>query len=220
MASFTEENYLKAIFKLADQNSEVSISDLSIFLKVSKPTVNSMVKNLQKNGWLNYEKYKPLSLTKKGEKLAGLVVRKHRLTEMFLVEKMGFSWEEVHEIAEQVEHIQSPLFFDRMDELLGFPSADPHGSPIPDKEGVIEYHPLRRLKDASIGEILRFAGLTNSSIDFLKYLNGKNIELGIEIRVLKTEPYDGSMTVKIGEKQKEVLSSKVCEQLLVKSFDE
>jgi DtxR family Mn-dependent transcriptional regulator len=219
MASFTEENYLKAIFKLADHHGEVSISDLSNFLKVSKPTVNSMVKNLQKNGWLNYKKYMPLSLTAEGKKIAGLVIRKHRLTEMFLVEKMGFSWEEVHVIAEQVEHIQSPIFFDRMEELLGFPSTDPHGSPIPDKNGVFEHVNRQKLKDIHLGETVKFVGLSNSSIDFLKFLNGRNLVLGAEIKVIAIEPYDGSMTVKIDDKQEVVLSAKVCEQLLVKMFE-
>jgi DtxR family Mn-dependent transcriptional regulator len=115
MASPTEENYLKALFNLANEQGEINATDLSSILQVSTPTVNSMVRNLCKQGLVNYEKYKPISLTAKGKREAALVIRKHRLTEMYLVEKMGFGWEMVHEIAEQIEHIKSPVFFDRMD---------------------------------------------------------------------------------------------------------
>lgn len=135
MASVTEENYLKALFILVSERGMATISDLSSLLKVSLPTANSMIKNLKKQDLVNYEKYKPLSLTEKGKREAALVLRKHRLTEMFLVTKMGFGWEVVHEIAEQIEHIDSTIFFERMDELMGHPTIDPHGSPIPDKEG-------------------------------------------------------------------------------------
>jgi DtxR family Mn-dependent transcriptional regulator len=137
MASQTEENYLKALFNFCNTEGEVQLSQLSELLKVSKPTANSMVKNLQKKGLVNYERYRPLSLTEKGKKVAALVVRKHRLTEMYLYENMGFTAEEVHEIAEQMEHINAPKLFDKMDELLGFPNFDPHGSPIRDSFGEI-----------------------------------------------------------------------------------
>jgi len=137
MASQTEENYLKALLNHSNSDGELYVSQLSALMHVRMPTVNSMVKNLKKQGLVNYEKYKPLSLTEKGKREAALVVRKHRLTEMYLYEKMGFSIEEVHEIAEQIEHINAPKLFDRMDELLGFPNFDPHGSPIPDSFGEI-----------------------------------------------------------------------------------
>jgi len=134
MTSQTEENYLKASYFLANSDNEINLSELSKSLKVSKPTVNSMVKKLCEKGFLNYQKYKPLVLTAYGRKNAALIIRKHRLTEMYLVEKMNFGWEEVHDIAEQLEHLKSPEFFDRMDELLNFPTHDPHGSPIPNKK--------------------------------------------------------------------------------------
>lgn len=134
MASTTEENYLKALYNLSNTQGEVNISELALSLKVSMPTANSMVKSLQKSDWVIYEKYKPVTLTPKGQKEAALIIRKHRLTEMFLVKKMGFGWEEVHEVAEQIEHIHAPKFFERMDEMLGYPTMDPHGSPIPDNQ--------------------------------------------------------------------------------------
>ena len=137
MASQTIENYLKAIYLSAHPGGTVTTSELAEALGVRLPTVNSMVKRLGEKGLVKYEKYKPLMLTEAGVQQAAQIVRRHRLTEMYLVERMGFGWEEVHDIAEQIEHIKAQPFFDRMDELLEFPKFDPHGSPIPDKEGNI-----------------------------------------------------------------------------------
>jgi DtxR family transcriptional regulator, Mn-dependent transcriptional regulator len=215
MASQTEENYLKILFIKADKNGEIAISELSNTLQISTPTANSMVKNLHEKGLVNYEKYKPLSLTAKGKKEAALIIRKHRLTEMFLVEKMGFGWEEVHEIAEQVEHVKSNLFFDRMDELLGHPALDPHGSPIPDKNGKINWLSYHKLSECKAGDIVKLAALTHSSEDFLKYLNSKNLSLGLKLKVISVEPFDGSMKVSYSESSSEILSAMVCERLLI-----
>ncbi|MFD1003080.1 metal-dependent transcriptional regulator [Ohtaekwangia kribbensis] len=215
MASQTEENYLKALFNLANEQGEISATDLSNVLEVSTPTVNSMVRNLCKQGLVNYEKYKPISLTAKGKREAALVIRKHRLTEMFLVEKMGFGWEVVHEIAEQIEHIQSPAFFDRMDELLGNPTIDPHGSPIPDKNGKIVWKSYQKLSDCKPGDTVSLSALTHSSEDFLIFLNGKKLHLGVVIKIESIEKYDGSMTITYLKKCREVLSNVVCEKLLV-----
>ena len=137
MISLSEENYLKAIFHLADKENTVTINEISKFLDVKMPSVNNMMKKFAEKNWVRYESYKPLKITDSGKKQAALVVRKHRLTEMFLVEKMNFGWENVHEIAEQLEHIHSDTFFDKMDEILNFPKYDPHGEPIPDKDGNI-----------------------------------------------------------------------------------
>lgn len=215
MASPTEENYLKALFALADDDGEIAISDLSNTLQVSTPSANSMVKNLYEKGLVKYEKYKPLSLSDKGKKEAGLVIRKHRLTEMYLVEKMGFGWEMVHEIAEQVEHIKSPAFFDRMDELLGHPTVDPHGSPIPDKNGKISPKPYQSLSNCKPGDSVKLTALTNSSEEFLKYLNSKKLSLGLTLKVESVESFDGSMKVRYRRSQSEILSAMVCEKLLV-----
>ncbi|MDH5399947.1 MAG: metal-dependent transcriptional regulator, partial [Cyclobacteriaceae bacterium] len=173
MASPTEENYLKSLYALTKEAEGVNVSVLSSVLKVSLPTINSMVKNLKRQGYVNYKKYKPILLTEKGKKEAALVLRKHRLTEMYLVDKMGFGWEEVHEIAEQVEHIDSPVFFDRMDELLGYPRIDPHGSPIPDKEGEVIIVPNVKLSDCKPGEVVKLIALSHSSADFLRFLNSR-----------------------------------------------
>ena len=137
MKSLTEENYLKAIFHLIDEDNCFTINELSKLLNIKMPSVNSMMKKFMQKNWVIYESYKPIKLTDLGKKEAALIVRKHRLTEMFLVEKMGFGWEAVHEIAEQLEHIHSEIFFDKMDEFLNYPKVDPPGEPIPDKEGNI-----------------------------------------------------------------------------------
>lgn len=216
MASQTEENYLKSLFSLTDQKAGVNVSELSNLLKVSLPTVNSMVKNLKKQGLVNYEKYRPLSLTEKGKKEAALVLRKHRLTEMFLVEKMGFGWEVVHEIAEQVEHVDSVVFFERMDELLGFPKIDPHGSPIPDKNGNVTGEIYEKLSVCETGEIVRLTALVHSTSDFLKFLNTRELILGTVIEIRSVEPYDGSMGVSYPNHQSEILSRMVCDRLLVR----
>lgn len=218
MASQTEENYLKALLNLADEQGEVNISELSTMLQVSKPTVNSMVKNLEKQGLVNYEKYKPLSLTQKGKKEAALIVRKHRLTEMYLVKKMGFGWEEVHEIAEQVEHINSPKFFERMDELLGFPRVDPHGSPIPDSKGQLAEYYYKTLASCDVGEKVKLVALTNSASDFLEFLNSRELRLGTNLEILAKETFDGSMVIRYENHVSEGLSAKICERLSVEKL--
>ncbi len=216
MASQTEENYLKALFNLANSAGEVNISELATQLHVSKPTVNSMVKTLQKNGWVIYQKYKPVQLTPEGQKAAAMVIRQHRLTEIFLVNKMGFGWEEVHAIAEQVEHIDSPKFFERMDELLGFPTIDPHGSPIPDKLGRVKETHYVSLADCEAGQNVVLAALTSSSTEFLEFLNSRNLSLETQITIHSQEMYDQSMVVSYLSHSKETLSEKVCEKLLVR----
>ena len=216
MASHTVENYLKALFALANEVGEVGISDLSDHLDVSKPSVNGMAKALQQDGFLKYEKYKPLKLSAKGKKAAALVVRKHRLTEMFLVEQMGFGWDEVHDIAEQVEHVKAPAFFDRMDELVGFPTVDPHGSPIPDAQGNLLEIDCMKLSECSVGEKVSLVGLSQSSKSLLTFLDSHGIALGHTFNVRAVEPFDGSMTMLQEGAQAQTFSLKVCERLLVK----
>jgi len=217
MNSFTEENYLKSMFNLAEKSGEITVNDLSKTLNIKMPTVNSMVKRLAGKGYINYQSYKPITLTEEGKKEALLIIRKHRLTEMFLVEKMGFGWEEVHEVAEQIEHIHSPKFFAKMDEMLDFPKVDPHGSPIPDKTGNIQLKTYNSLNKYEKGEKLKLVAVTNSNDDFLKYLNSKKLNLDTLIEILDKEEFDQSMTVKFNE-QAITLSEKVTEKLLVEKI--
>jgi len=217
MNSLTKENYLKALFHLANKKNEISIKDLSEHMGVRMPSVGSMMKKFSMEGWVIYESYKPIILTEIGRKEAALVVRKHRLTEMFLVEKMKFGWEEVHNIAEELEHIQSPSFFDKIDELLNYPSADPHGSPIPDKNGNILKNNYHRLSSCSVGDIVEFVGLIDSSENFLRFLNGKKLSIGTEILVLKNEEFDGSKQLKYRD-MIENLSEVILDKILVKKL--
>lgn len=215
MNSLTEENYLKAIFHLLDSENQVTVNELSKFLQIKMPSVNSMMKKFADKNWIIYETYKPIKVTELGRKEAAIVVRKHRLTEMFLVEKMGFGWENVHEIAEQLEHVHSEDFFDKMDEILNFPKVDPHGEPIPDKDGIIITQNLKKLSECKINETVILTSVTISTDDFLNYLNQRNLALGAEILIKNIEKFDGSMQIEFSDRT-EVLSKMVCEKLLVK----
>lgn len=218
MNSLVEENYLKALFHLSENGKgEVNVKDLSKHLEIKMPTVNSMMKKLAEKELVIYESYKPLRLSDKGILKASLIVRKHRLTEMFLVDKMGFGWEQVHEIAEQIEHIQSSIFFDKMDELLNFPKLDPHGSPIPDKNGKIEINNYKKLAEFKEGDKVEICAVIGSSDEFLKYLNSKNIHLNDEIEIISVEDFDGTMKVKfLKSNEIESFSNHVTSRLLGK----
>lgn len=207
---------MKALFALGGGKGEVSVNDLSKQLDIKMPTVNSMMKRLAEKGLVVYESYKPLRLTEKGRKEAALIVRKHRLAEMYLVEKMGFGWEEVHDIAEQIEHVQSRAFFNKMDELLGYPKADPHGSPIPDQDGNMASDRYIRLCDCKAGDTVVLKAVAHSSEDLLKLLNNRDLTLGSVITIQSVESFDESMAVSYAGRKYEILSSKVCEKLLVR----
>ena len=215
MNSLVEENYLKALFLLSNSDGEVSVSELSKHLDIRMPTVTSMIKKLSDKQFVDYEKYKPLKLTIKGRGEAAQIIRKHRLTEMFLVEVMGFGWEEVHDIAEQIEHVNSPLFFSKMDEILDYPTYDPHGSPIPDADGNIPGKEYRQLSQYQAGDTVRFMAVAKSSDAFLKYLNTKELSLDTKLTILEVEPFDGTMKVSYKDRPSETLSKVVCDKLLV-----
>ncbi len=215
MNSPTEENYLKALFALAGESDETGVKELSERLGIKMPTVTSMMKKLADKELVQYESYKPLRLTNKGRQAAGLIVRKHRLTEMFLVEIMGFGWEAVHDVAEQIEHLHSPLFFQKMDEMLGFPKIDPHGSPIPDEQGNMEWKSYQKLSDCHPGELVVLSAVIHTSSDFLKYLNSRELHLGVQVTIQSVEAFDGSMVVSYGSHKAETLSHVVCERILV-----
>lgn len=215
MNSLIEENYLKALFILSNDKGEVNVNDLSKRLVIKMPSVTSMMKKLADKKLVNYESYKPLRLTEKGKKEAAIIIRKHRLTEMFLVQTMGFGWEDVHPIAEQVEHIQSPLFFEKMDEMLGFPKLDPHGSPIPDKNGKLVRKEYTKLSECKVGDTVKLTAVINTSGEFLKFLNSRELSLGLKLKIKSIESFDKTMTVRYSHRQSENLSQIVCERLLV-----
>ena len=217
MKSLNEENYLKAIFHLIDKDDTFTVNELSKMLNIKMPSVNSMMKKFSQKNWVIYESYKPIKITALGKKEAAHVVRKHRLTEMFLVEKMGFGWEVVHEIAEQLEHIHSEIFFDKMDELLNYPKVDPHGEPIPDKQGNIIQQNLTKLSECKAGETVILSAVIDSSDDFLTYLNHRNLSLNSELKILEVEKFDKSMKIKFSGKT-ETLSEMVCDKILVQKI--
>jgi DtxR family Mn-dependent transcriptional regulator len=218
MNSLAEENYLKALFNLSNESGEVNVNELSRQLGIKMPTVTSMMKKLAGKELVHYESYKPLRLTEKGKKEAGIIIRKHRLTEMFLVQKMGFGWEEVHEIAEQVEHIHAPKLFEKMDALLEYPKVDPHGSPIPDKNGKIEWKHYHKLSDCKQGDTVKLCAVVGSSDEFLRFLNSRELRLGLKVKIISIEPFDKSMLVRYGTHDAETLTNMACERLLVESM--
>ncbi len=214
MNSLTEENYLKALYLLADFKDEVSVKELSQHLSIKMPTVNSMVKKLVAKNLVTHQSYKPIKLTDVGKKQAALVIRKHRLTEIYLVEKMGFGWEEVHKIAEQIEHIKSPKFFSKMDELLGFPKLDPHGSPIPDKDGKMTSQSYTKLSDCKVNQTVKIVAVINTTDEFLQFLNAKKIHLGLIMTVLSVETLDKTISV-FYDDANYTISHKACESIMV-----
>lgn len=219
MPSQTIENYLKALFFLSTENAEVSLTKLAEKMNVSVPTTNSMIKNLEGRGLVAYKKYKPVRLTKKGKKEAALVIRKHRLTEMFLSEIMGFGWEEVHDIAEEMEHLNTNQLFDRMDKMLNYPTVDPHGSPIPNAKGEFIIKERYGLSEIGIGKTVLLTGIEKSSKPFLTYLTKKNIELGTAIKVISKESYDKSMVIQYNQELETTISYEVSSNLLVEFID-
>lgn len=214
MISLAEENYLKKLLTLSKETGEVSVNELSLELNIKMPTVNGMMKKLAEKGLVYFERYKPIKLTDEGRKAAAVVLRKHRLTETFLFEKMGMGWEQVHPIAEQIEHIQSSLFFEKMDELLNYPKIDPHGEPIPTDDGQIMDMGYSRLSSHKVGQTLIFSAVNDSSEEFLQFLNKRGLRLGVKIKIIAIEPYDSSLTISYNNK-KEVLSKIVCDKILV-----
>lgn len=200
MITLTEENYIKTIYQLGKYGVHtVSTNNIADALETKASSVTDMMKKLAEKGYVNYKKYQGVSLTVKGKKTAAEIVRKHRLWEVFLVKKLNFLWDEVHEIAEQLEHIKSEKLIDELDKLLDYPTHDPHGDPIPDKSGDIKKTDkilLFNLADNAKGVCV---GVKDTSSAFLKYLDKHNIALGSEISVLSREDFDDSMVIKIGD---------------------
>lgn len=216
MHSFTEENYLKAIFKL-QQNRDytVSNSDLSKELGIQSASVTDMLKKMDKKKLIHYEKSKGVKLTEKGKQVAISIIRRHRLWELFLVEKLQFGWEEVHEIAEQLEHIQSEELINRLDSFLGHPKADPHGDPIPNSNGVFAKAKSILLSEMRQSNHGKFTGVTDHSPSFLSYLNKIGLNLGDSIKVKAIEEFDNSYTLQLKGKNEIIVSNKVANSLLI-----
>ncbi len=216
MINLAEENYLKTIFNLSGNGKEnVSTSAISDFMENKPSSVTDMLKKLSDKSLINYKRYNGAYLTPAGKDEALKVIRKHRLWELFLVKHLAFSWHEVHEIAEQLEHVKSELLIDRLDKFLGYPSSDPHGDPIPGIDGKYRLINNKTLGELAEGERCVLTGVKNSSSEFLKYLNEINISLNTRIRVLKKYAFDGSVLIKINEKHRQTVSREVSKNLLI-----
>ena len=214
--TFSEENYLKTIYHLTIiSDSEISTNAIAEKMETKASSVTDMLKKLAEKDLVNYKKYQGVSLTEKGKLTAKMIVRKHRLWEVFLVEKLNFSWDEVHDIAEQLEHIKSEKLINKLDDFLGNPTEDPHGDPIPDVNGrmiKIEKQLLSELHENQLGICV---GVKDTSSEFLKYLDKQGIALGSKIEILTKESFDLSLKIKIDNKDL-TISNKIASNLFVK----
>lgn len=214
MLSYTEENYLKSIYHQSnDGNKEVSTSEIASSLDTSPASVTDMIKKLSAKKLLDYERYRGVRITNSGKLEALKLIRKHRLWETFLVQKLNFSWDEVHEVAEQLEHIKSPHLISQMDKYLGFPKIDPHGDPIPDKDGVILEVSKKPLSELELNCIVTIVAV-NDSASLLKFLNKIGIVIGSEIEIYDRLEFDGSLEIEINGKKKVFISSEVAENIM------
>jgi DtxR family Mn-dependent transcriptional regulator len=218
MFTLAEENYLKAIFHLEHElQSEISTNAIAERMDTKPSSVTDMVQKLSEKKLLIYKRYKGVSLTEAGRKVAAGVIRKHRLWEVFLVEKLNFHWDEVHEIAEQLEHIQSEELITRLDQFLGSPDFDPHGDPIPDKHGVLKRTEKKLLSEIEKNQQGICVGVKESSPEFLQYLDKKKVSIGTKITVLGKEFFDGSMIIQVFDDQF-FISKTVAENIYVQTI--
>lgn len=217
MYSFTEENYLKAIYKLSEREPDsITTNAIAEVLETKAASVTDMIKKLSDKKLLKYEKYRGVALTEKGRLIAVETVRKHRLWETFLHEKLEFGWDEVHDIAEQLEHINSEALTNKLDDFLGNPSHDPHGDPIPTRSGEIKKSNLLLLCDAKMKQKVIMSGVVDHSAPFLQHLNKISLTLGSQIELLDKNEYDGSIEIKLLPSAHLHLSKEVAKNILVK----
>lgn len=215
MLSYTEENYLKAIYHLAEGGAKaVLTNEIADSMNTKAASVTDMIKKLSNKNFISYEKYYGVKMTKQGKSEALAIIRKHRLWETFLVEKLHFNWDEVHEIAEQLEHIQSTLLIEKLDAFLDYPKEDPHGEPIPDRNGKVLVKAQGCLHHQTSGYKGNIVAVKDSDSNLLKYLNKIGAIPGKKIELLGKEEYDESLEVVIDGK-KTTISKSVAQNILV-----
>lgn len=215
MNTQSEENYLKAIYSLQNSNNEmVSTNALADKMQTKASSVTDMVKKLSSKKLVEYIKYQGVQLTENGKTIALNVIRKHRLWECFLVDKLNFSWDEVHEVAEQLEHIKSDRLINNIDDFLGNPTHDPHGDPIPNKNGEFQLRDKIALSEMEVNHRGKFVAVRDSSDVFLKYLNNKELAIGDLIIIKEIEAYDNSVLIKTNNNEF-LISSEVADNLFV-----
>jgi DtxR family Mn-dependent transcriptional regulator len=215
MLSFTEENYLKTIYHLSEDGSQAVLTNaIADVTKTKAASVTDMIKKLSAKNFISYEKYYGVKVTKQGKTEALQIIRKHRLWETFLVEKLQFEWDEVHDIAEQLEHIQSPLLIQKLDAFLGFPTTDPHGEPIPDENGKINQTAKTELHAMQPGYKGVILAVRDADSTLLKYLNKIGATPGKKVKIIAREPFDESLEIEIATKRISI-SKTVAENIFV-----
>lgn len=211
-----EENYLKAIYHLSDGGKKgVSTNDVSAEMKTKPASVSDMLRKLGEKEVIEYRKYYGLHITEEGKKLALQTIRKHRLWEVFLVEKLKFSWDEVNEVADELSHVKSKVLIQRLDEYLGFPKFDPHGDPIPDEYGDVRARPRQLLNELDLGSTGQIVAVKDSSPAFLRYLDKVGAYIGARIKVIDKTEFDGSVEILVDNKKPIFMSKDVAGNILV-----
>jgi len=214
--SFTEENYLKSIYHLSKGGvMSVTTNAIADDLNTKAASVTDMMKKLSLKEMVTYKKYKGVNVSPIGKSAALKVIRKHRLWEVFLVEKMKFNWDEVHEVAEQLEHIKSPLLIQRLDEFLGYPKNDPHGDPIPDENGEFNSKPQIALSNAELHHEGIIMSVKDSSTPFLQYLDKIGAYIGAKVKIMDRVVFDGSHEILLDNKRTLFVSKEVAENILI-----
>ncbi len=216
MLTHTEENYLKEIYKIIENEaSPASTNTIALRMNIAAASVTDMMKRLAEKQLIHYEKYKGVLLSDEGKKVATQLIRKHRIWEVFLLQSLHFAWDEVHELAEQLEHIQSEELINRLDAFLKFPKFDPHGDPIPDKNG--RYTPRKQLliNELKINKTATMVGVNEHTSSFLQYLNRINLTIGTQVIIVEKYDFDGSMLARINDEKEIILTNKICENVFV-----
>lgn len=214
--TYTEENYLKSIYGIQSTNKsgEVSVNEIAEKMQTKPATVTDMLRKLSDKQLIHYEKYKKIHLSDTGTQEALSILRKHRLWETFLYKKLKFSWDEVHEVAEQLEHIQSQKLTDRLDEFLGFPEYDPHGDPIPNANGDIPESSAQALTEVEEGKQYKIVAVRDTSSAFLQQLQRYNMQIGTQLKIVERLPFDNSLIVSITKGETIQLSEKIAMNIL------
>ena len=217
MLSFTEENYIKALFHLTyetEHNNEAGTNQLASYMCVKPATATDMLRKLKEKGLIDYEKYGKITLSEEGRVNALEILRKHRLWETFLFQKLDFSWDEVHEVAEQLEHIHSAKLIDKLDSFLGYPEFDPHGDAIPDSNGIIKHLSRKSLAEVEPGYTCKMVAVRDNTATFLQYVSQLNLKLNTPIKVLSRQGYDGTIEILI-DNQLNTVSQKFAENIMI-----
>ncbi len=216
MISQTEENYLKAIYKITEREGKsASTNAVATAMNTAAASVTDMIKRLASKNLVHYEKSKGVTLTTEGAHSAKQLIRKHRIWEVFLCEKLGYTWDECHALAEELEHIQDDELINRLDKFLGNPKFDPHGDPIPDSEGNFMERPQVLLSALSVGEKGVVVGVQEHSSSFLKFLDSQKLNLGAKIEVLEVFEFDDSVKIRLNESQELTVSNRVSQNIFL-----